>query len=144
MALFVTSPEPASIAVGGDSPITDEEGEVVNPGIGAAHTELGSPPPKSPTRLPQAKYGGVKSPPISTPPPKPLYKQINTPVATPVLEPQGTATAAPPTAEPGQAPRLDPWAESLAAAATASTTATRSEANCHRMMEFWQKVIEKQ
>ena len=140
MALFVTSPEPASIAVGGDSPITDEEGEVVNPGIGAAHTELGSPPPTSPTRLPQAKYGGVKSPPISTPPPKPLYKQINTPV----LEPQGTATAAPPTAEPGQAPRLDPWAESRAMATMASNAVTVPEANFQRMMEFWQKVTEKQ
>ena len=140
MALFVTSPEPASIAVGGDSPITDEEGEVVNPGIGAAHTELGSPPPTSPTRLPQAKYGGVKSPPVSTPPPKPFYKQINTPV----LEPQGTATAAPPTAEPGQAPRLDPWAESRAMATMASNAVTVSEANFQRMMEFWQKVTEKQ
>ena len=59
-------------------------------------------------------------------------------------EPQGAAAAAPPTAEPGQAPRLDPWAESRAAAATASTTATVSEANFHRMMEFWQKVMEKQ
>ena len=124
MALFVKSPEPASIAVGGGSPITDEEGEVVNPGIGAAHTELGSPPPTSPTRLPQAKYGGVKSPPISTPPPKPLFKQISTPVVTPALGLQGIAADAPPTAEPGQAPRLDPWAESRAAAATASIAAT--------------------
>ena len=144
MALFVTSPEPASIAVGGDSPITDEMNEVANPGtegafaggVGAAHTELGPPPPTSPMRLPQAKYGGVKSPPISTRPPKPLFKQISTPVVTPALGLQGATAAAPPTAEPGQALRPDPWAGSRAAAATSSTTATMSEANFHRMIEF--------
>ena len=52
--------------------------------------------------------------------------------------------AAPPTAEPGQAPRLDPWAESRAAAATASVAATLSEANFLRMMDFWQEVSKRQ